>query len=240
MKLVFLGTRGEIEARRPRHRRHSAMLVVHRRRRVLVDCGADWLGKLATIDPHAIVLTHAHPDHAFGLARGAACPVLATEATWRVIARFPIARRITVPVRRRFVVEGIRFEAWPVEHSLNAPAVGYKIGTGKARLFYVPDVVSIPNRAAALRGVSLFIGDGATLTRPIVRTRGGHRIGHTPVATQMQWCRDAGIRRALITHCGSQIVKAPHAGMTERVRELGRWYDVHAELAVDGLTRVLR
>jgi ribonuclease BN (tRNA processing enzyme) len=240
VKLVFLGTRGEIEARRPRHRRHSAMLVVHQRRRVLVDCGADWLGKLRTISPHAIVLTHAHPDHAFGLARGAACPVLATEATWRVIDRFPIARRIIVPARRGFVLEGVRFEAWQVEHSLNAPAVGYRIGTGSTRLFYVPDVVSIPHRAAALRDVRLYIGDGATLTRPLLRRRGANRIGHSPVATQMQWCRAAGIRRALITHCGSEIVKAPHARMVDRVRELGRKFGVQAELAVDGMTRVLR
>ena len=240
MKLVFLGTRGEIEARSPRHRRHSAMLVVHQRRRVLVDCGADWLGKLQALGPHAIVLTHAHPDHAFGLARGAECPVLATEATWRSIDRFPIARRITVPMRRGFVVQGVRFEAWPVEHSLNAPAVGYRIGTGSARVFYVPDVVSIPNRAAALRGVRLYIGDGATLTRPLLRKRGAYRIGHTPVATQRQWCRDAGIRRALITHCGSEIVKAPHARMVARVRELGRKFGVKAELAFDGMTRLLR
>jgi ribonuclease BN (tRNA processing enzyme) len=70
MKLQFLGTRGEIEARTSCHRRHASLLVSYRRRRVMVDCGADWNRAVWRIRPHAIVLTHAHPDHAFGLRGG--------------------------------------------------------------------------------------------------------------------------------------------------------------------------
>jgi ribonuclease BN (tRNA processing enzyme) len=70
MKLTFLGTRGYIEARNERHYRHSALLVSYRRRRVMIDCGEDWLGQIPKPPPHAIVLTHAHPDHAFGLRDG--------------------------------------------------------------------------------------------------------------------------------------------------------------------------
>jgi glyoxylase-like metal-dependent hydrolase (beta-lactamase superfamily II) len=48
----------------------------------MIDCGADWLARLKAVAPSAIVITHAHPDHAFGLARGAPCPVYATAETW--------------------------------------------------------------------------------------------------------------------------------------------------------------
>lgn len=48
----------------------------------MLDCGADWLGRVARLRPSAIVLTHAHPDHAAGLADGAPCPVYATAETW--------------------------------------------------------------------------------------------------------------------------------------------------------------
>ena len=65
----------------------------------MIDCGADWLGRLKTVDPTAIVLTHAHGDHAFGLAQGAACPVHATDETWSLIERFPLADRHTVEPR---------------------------------------------------------------------------------------------------------------------------------------------
>ena len=48
----------------------------------MVDCGEDWLGNLDGLHLHAIVITHAHPDHAFGLKEGAPCPVYATQITW--------------------------------------------------------------------------------------------------------------------------------------------------------------
>ena len=59
MKLTFLGTRGEIEARVRRHRMHTSLLVSYHSADVMIDCGLDWLGKLKRVDPSAIVLTHA-------------------------------------------------------------------------------------------------------------------------------------------------------------------------------------
>src|SRR5262245_54622827 len=159
MKLTFLGTRGEIEARSRRHWRHSALLVSHARRRVMVDCGLDWLGRIKRIRPRAIVLTHAHPDHAFGLKRGAPCPVYATAESWSSLARFPIAERRTIEPGHSQLIEGIRFQAFTVEHSLRAPAVGYRISVGRTRLFYAPDLVFIHERRTALRNVRVYIGD---------------------------------------------------------------------------------
>lgn len=66
--LTFLGTRGEIEARSRRHRRHSAALIQCGNARVMIDCGKDWLGRLRKVAPTAIMLTHGHADHAWGLA----------------------------------------------------------------------------------------------------------------------------------------------------------------------------
>ena len=40
VKLTFRGTRGEIHARSSRHGRHSAPLVGHLRRRIMIDWGA--------------------------------------------------------------------------------------------------------------------------------------------------------------------------------------------------------
>lgn len=41
MKLVFLGTKGYIEARSRRHRRHTALLLTHGRRRIMIIyCGS--------------------------------------------------------------------------------------------------------------------------------------------------------------------------------------------------------
>jgi glyoxylase-like metal-dependent hydrolase (beta-lactamase superfamily II) len=67
MHLHFLGTRGEIAVRPRQHRMYTALLS-HRTGRVMIDCGLDWLRPLR---PDAIVLTHAHSDHTWGLKNGA-------------------------------------------------------------------------------------------------------------------------------------------------------------------------
>ena len=90
MKLTFLGTRGGTTLRPRQHRYHSALLVEHDGTRIMIDCGADWLGKLRRIAPSAILLTHAHPDHAAGLAEGAPCGVYVTPETWNLLRRYPV------------------------------------------------------------------------------------------------------------------------------------------------------
>ena len=79
MKLRFLGTRGYIQARTPRHCRHAALMVGYYGREVMVDCGEDWLGRWEKLKPRAIVITHPHPDHVRGVKEGASGPVYATE-----------------------------------------------------------------------------------------------------------------------------------------------------------------
>ncbi|NIR30461.1 MAG: MBL fold metallo-hydrolase [Gammaproteobacteria bacterium] len=235
MQLTFLGTRANIPSRTRRHRRHSALLVAYGDDRIMVDCGGDWRRALARVDPSAIVLTHAHPDHAAGLEDGASCPVFATDIAWEPLLRFPIPERRTVATREPFVIGGVGFEAFEVEHSLRAPAVGYRITTGGASVFYVPDVVSIPERADALRGIALYIGDGSTMTRPIVRSGEGQRFGHAAIRTQLDWCAQKGVPRALFTHCGSQIVRADERMLGARLRALARPLGVTAGFARDGL-----
>lgn len=241
MKLTFLGTRGEIEARTPRHGRHTSLRVSYRGRSVVIDCGADWRGRIGEMGARAFVLTHGHPDHAFGLQDGAPGPVYATEQTWELIGAYPIPahRRHVVRPREPFIVRGIRFEAFPVEHSIRAPAVGYRITAGSITVWYAPDLVYIPEREAALRGVHTYIGDGATVSRSFVRRSGDTLIGHAPVQTQLTWCREEGVPRAIITHCGTEIVTG-EAEAEKAVMALAQERGVAARIAYDGLELVLR
>ena len=118
---------------------HSSLLVWYRRANVMIDCGLDWLGKIECPHPNAIVLTHAHPDHAWGLQKGAACPVFAPQKTWRMLKNFRIDNRQLIKERVATKICGITFEAFPVEHSLLAPAVGYRVSAGRACIFYAPE-----------------------------------------------------------------------------------------------------
>jgi phosphoribosyl 1,2-cyclic phosphodiesterase len=202
----------------------------------MIDCGADWRRLLARIRPAAVLVTHAHPDHARGLAGGAPCPVYATAESWRIMERYPIADRRVIRPGRSFVVGGLTCGAFPLEHSLRAPAVGFRVATRQAVFFYVSDVASILDRARALRGVDLYIGDGASLTRPILRRRDGVLIGHAAIREQLAWCGQEGIGRAIFTHCGSQIVAGDGRALAARVRRLGQERHVVATIACDGLT----
>jgi phosphoribosyl 1,2-cyclic phosphodiesterase len=242
VKLTFAGTRGYIEARTRRHRMHAALDVAYQKDRIRIDCGADWRSRIDDIRAAAILVTHAHPDHADGLKDGARCPVYATEESWKIMDGYPIEEPQRRPVypRTPFDVGGIRIEAFPAVHSTRAPAVGYRIRAGRHTVFYAPDLVYIEDRAAALAGVRLYIGDGATVDESFVRKIDRALVGHTPVRTQLTWCGKEGVPEAIVTHCGSQIVEGDERTLGAQIRRMGKERGVKATIAHDGMERVLR
>lgn len=237
-RIRFLGTRANIDRRTWRHRRHSALLIATDEGRLMVDCGADWKDLLGMVAPDAILITHAHPDHAWGLADGAPCPVYATPAAWEGLAGFPVAERRMVEPGHPLTILGVQVEAFEVVHSIRAPAVGYRLARGTFGLFYVPDVVAIPRRGAALRGLSLYVGDGSSIVRPLVRRQGELLFGHTTIRAQLGWCAEEGVGRALFTHCGGAVLDRERDA-ARAVRDLGRARGVEARLACDGLRLVM-
>src|SRR5215475_11659091 len=239
MKLTFLGTRGEIDTRTRRHRMHTSLLVSYRSANVMIDCGLDWLGKLKRVSPNAIVLTHAHLDHAWGLKRGAPCPVYAPEKTWQELEHYPVKERRVIKERTPTKICGITFESLPVEHSILSPAVGYRVGAGRACIFYAADLIFIHERGAALKGVQIYIGDGATVTRSFIRKSGKALIGHSPVRTQLTWCQKEGVSRAIITHCGSEIVTGDERQIAAKICEMASERGIEVRIAYDGMKLTL-
>jgi phosphoribosyl 1,2-cyclic phosphodiesterase len=244
VKLTFLGTRGYVEPKNRKHRRHTSTLVSYRGRSVLIDYGEDWLGMAETIAPRAIVITHAHPDHAFGLRAGAPCPVYATPKTWKSLANFPVRpeQRRTLSARKPILIENMRFVPFPVVHSIRAPAVGYRITAGKITIFYVPDVVRIPRLREAFSGIRVYVGDGATISRPLLRRekRTGKTIGHASIVSQLDWCARHGVPKMMVTHCGSAIVRADPRRVQEKLSHLAHQRGVEVEIAYDGMEYLVR
>jgi hypothetical protein len=91
---------------------HTSLLVSYQGRRVMIDCGLDWLGKLKRVNPSAIVLTHGHPDHAWGLRHGAPSPVYATQTTWQELQHYPVKDRHVIKERVPAKICAITFEAF--------------------------------------------------------------------------------------------------------------------------------
>jgi phosphoribosyl 1,2-cyclic phosphodiesterase len=231
MRLTFLGTRDEIARR---HRMHSSLLVACANRNVMIACGVDWSSRIMNLRPDAF-LTHGNPDHAGGLRNGAPCEVFATEETWRILKNFAVRERRVIVPRKAFRIGGVMFEAFPVEHSILAPAVGYRVSCRRSAIFYAPNVACIHQESRALSGFVIYVGDGATITRPLLRRRGNTLIGHAPINSQLKWCKRQGVPRAVFTHCGSQIVRGDERVLAVEVRSLGRALGVEALIAYDRL-----
>jgi len=166
---------------------------------------------------------------------GAPCPVHAPQKTWETLAPCRVADGQLIEERKPTKICGITFEAFPVEHSILAPAVGYRVSAGRACIFYVPDLIFIHDRAAALQNVQIYIGDGATVTRSFIRRRGKTLIGHSPVRTQLTWCEKEGVPQAIITHCGSEIVAGDERKLFAQLRALAADRGIEVCIAYDGM-----
>lgn len=240
MKLTFLGTRGEIDPKTKRHRMHTSLLITHRKKKVMIDCGTSWLRRVNQIKPDHIILTHAHPDHSWGLKNGSPCPVWTTKETWKLIKEFPIADRRMLKARKRKIIAGISFEPFPVWHSIRAPAVGYRIICEGVKFFYVPDVAWIPKIQSAFRGIAFYIGDGATIAHPMIRKHApsGQIFGHATVRQQLTWCRKQKVKKMIVTHCGSSVVRNEKRAI-ELIENLAQERGVEVEIAYDGLELII-
>lgn len=239
MKLTFLGTRGEIKPKTKRHQMHTSLLLTHQGKKVMIDCGTSWLGKAEKIAPDAIILTHAHYDHAEGLKEGAPCPVYATSVTWSLIDSYPIPKRerSIIEPRKKKRICGIQFEAFPLLHSVRCPAVGYRITCGTTRYFYSPDVAWIDHLEEAFAKIDAYIGDGATITRNMVRKHKetGEIFGHAPIRQQLSWCEKMHVPLMIVTHCGSDIV-AHEKTAQKKIVSLAEERNVKIVIAFDGMT----
>lgn len=236
LKITFLGTRGYIKTKTRAHYRHTSTMIEYQKKRVMIDCGFDWAKKVWEIKPDAIVITHGHPDHAFGLMNGAPCPVYATQESFAIMKKYPIPlnnRHLMIPRKIKNIC-GIKFETFTVEHSILAPGVGYRITAGKFIIFCVHDIISIHDRRAALKDVQLYIGDGATINRPMVRRRGKQIFGHTTVRAQIGWCQQEHVPRMIVTHCGTQVVEGGRNAVN-KIKSLGKEKEVNVLVARDGM-----
>src|SRR5512143_2335746 len=100
MRLHFYGTKGYVEEESAEHGGHSAFTLTADGFRLLCDFGQNREGLLRRIRPDAILVSHAHPDHAWGLMEGTKLPVYASEVTHQITRELPIERREILRPRR--------------------------------------------------------------------------------------------------------------------------------------------
>jgi phosphoribosyl 1,2-cyclic phosphodiesterase len=139
-----------------------------------------------------------------------------------------------MPLRQMVMIGELGLMAFPVQHSIKAPAVGYRVVAAAGVFFYLPDVAALPGASDVLRQVDVYIGDGATIRRSMVRKKNGSLTGHAPITAQLGWCAAANVRRAVFTHCGSPIVRGNARALDALVSQLGHEQGIDARIACDG------
>ncbi|HET9796185.1 MAG TPA: MBL fold metallo-hydrolase [Thermoanaerobaculia bacterium] len=237
MKLTFFGSRGYVEESSPTHAGHSAFTVETAGFRLLCDFGENRRGLLGRIDPDAIVVSHAHPDHAWGLAEGASAPVYASRTTHDIIRDLPIRERVVVAPGRRRRVGPFSVTLFPVAHSVRCPGTAIRLEAEARTLLYSGDVVSFPEPDRAFARVGIYVGDGSTLTGSLVRRHSsGVLIGHTTVRAQLGWLGRYAVRRGIFAHFGKGPIEMGDEALRARVADLAseKAPGCQVEIATDG------
>lgn len=122
----------------------ARFFIQHGDSRIMMDCGRERRDRLNTVAPTSTVLTHAHLDHAYGLTDGAPCPVYATNETFNMLRHLPVPDRRKMRLGKSIGIDGVMFMAFPVHHSIHAPADGYLVSVESCSFIYLPDVADLP------------------------------------------------------------------------------------------------
>jgi ribonuclease BN (tRNA processing enzyme) len=201
--LRFFGTKGYVEESSRAHAGHSSFVLEHDGFRLLCDFGQNRKGLLAKIRPHAVFVSHAHPDHAWGLWEGSEVPVYASAVTHELLKELPLLHRVTLAPEEPAEIGPFRLTPFPVVHSVRCPCIAARIEGNGLTLVYSGDIVAFENPEGALSNADFYIGDGSTLKGSLVRRHtSGALIGHTTVRAQLGWLSRFGVLRAIFSHFG--------------------------------------
>jgi ribonuclease BN (tRNA processing enzyme) len=223
MKIKILGTRGEIEATMPRHKKQSGILIDGV---LLFDLGEKSYVKLA---PKAIFITHFHPDHAYFIRRGHEedppdIPIYAPEAPGKI--------------QRTVKIGPYRITAIPTHHSKLVASQAYLIKKGRYSILYTGDLVWIDKKYHRLfANVDLviteasFIREGGFIRRD-PKTKALY--GHNGVPNLIRLFRPY-TENILFTHFGTWFYKDPKAGRA-KLAALGKKYGINIFIGHDGKT----
>ena len=210
----------------PRDRRLRPSVLIHwnepglapRQRAVVIDTGPDFREQalrtgLKQVD--AVLYTHGHADHIFGLddlrplsfiahRAGGPIPLYASPDTANILERIydytfspnatyaTRARLEILPLADRTTIHGVEFLRIPVLHG-DMEVAGFRFGNAA----YLTDVSEIPESSfALLEGVE-------TLVLPSLRHK--PHPNHATVAQAVAWAERIGARQTFLTHIAHEL-----------------------------------
>ncbi len=181
------------------------------------------------VKPNFVLLEHIHEDVIGGLheLRALKPIVFATKEVWAYLRKHYRAlsgqkgkfdkiynfKRYVIKPGETFKAGQFEVMGAAVKHAKpgDPDALGFKIKLGNRNVWHCSDVLSIPNHETLLKGVDIFIGDGASLRR-------GIRPGHASMEDQIKWAQEADIPKIFFTQIGH--VGKTHEGLNDELKEM--------------------
>lgn len=210
MILRFLGTKGEAEEQNDKHKENSSLLIEYKGKKLLIDWGVSHKDeKLPDVD--IVLLTHCHPNHSGAADKLVHKKTIMNKTTAAKLRKIPFedVEVINDNEIKDFVFGPFKITAFPAMHSIIYPMTCYKV-KGDSTIAYCPDVLWIRKRTKLLKGVDIYIGDGSSVSRSVVREarKEQHEVfGHASILAQLKWCKIEDIPRAIFTHFGEEVIK---------------------------------
>jgi len=132
-------------------------------------------------------------------------PVHLNKFTQKLLSKeeYPFRRKIFW--KNPFYVSSVKITPIPVVHSQKAPTTGLMFEVNNQKVAYLPSVLDLHDRSV-LNGVNLYIGDGKSLDRDLVRQWKGKKYGHASIRTQLSWLQAAKVPRVIFTNLGKWAV----------------------------------
>jgi len=201
--ISILGTRGMVEEFDAQHKMQSATIYDYRGRRLLIDFGETWKEEvLRRIRPDWILVTHAHPDHVLGLPEG--ITVYGSKEVKEKLDELNIETIVFDTVE----LGPYKIERIDIAHSIKAPASSFRIITDRETIMHAGDILWPYDIKEYMKTpIDIYVGDGSTITRDLVRKKNEDRYGHASIKTQVRWCEKYSVKVAIFMHFGKEAIE---------------------------------
>ena len=226
MKIVLLGTRGEIEMSAPYHSKKSGVLIDDK---LLFDFGDK---RFLDYKPRAIFITHLHPDHAYFV-----------RYNEKLVIKTPIYApeqydSMAIHLTNKPInFDGYRIIPIPTIHSARVVSNAYLIERRGKRFLYTGDMIWIEKKYHhLLNDLDLVIAEASFMRKGGIVRRNkqtGQIFGHTGVPDFIKLFKSY-THTLLFTHFGSWFYK--DMALARRIfKELARENGIQIIVGYDGL-----
>jgi len=227
MKIVILGTRGEIKPCAPRHANHSGMLLDGK---LMFDVGEK---KFLREKLQAIFVTHLHPDHAFFVRNNEPLKTKTTIFAPERRKDYPQIKTLSKPA----IIGAYKITPLPTIHSKNVKSQAYLIEIGGKRILYTGDIIWIKKEYwKSLKNLDLVITEGSFIKSGGMIQRDkitGALWGHQGIPDLIKFF-SRFTQRIVLVHFGSWFYKDMKMAEKE-IKTLGKKHKIEAIIGFDGM-----